>query len=180
MLIKYKVSNSSVLSSYSKGSYFKIKPNNKKVYEYIQKHLKCNVKNIYNLLDYNSESIGLVCCKIINESSLGGIQVVFIPLGEDGFYDVSNVSILYNALFKYKEDLDAWYYEDKNVPTSLKEFLEAAEVLSNDNVCYSIVKSIKGKSAAPKIIMRISNKIKEYYTSLGITTAYNNITASDI
>ena len=190
MLIKYKKATmestkEDFLKSYCKGSYFKIKPNNKKVYSFLEKTFNCKIKNAYNLLDSNKESIGLVFCKILNSEEIGGVQISYIPLGEDGFYNENDIKIIFNGTFKNKEidsDNNVWYYESKNIPEKLKSNFNLVEVVSNkDNCRYTAIEQIKGKKAAPKIIVRLSNAIKEVYEEdLGITAAFNPITFSDI
>lgn len=182
MLIFKKSSYTSIFNRYDKGSFFKIKPNNKRVYSLLEKMLKCKVKNAYNLLDCNGESVGILCCKIINTESLGGVQVIFLPLGEDGFYDLDTQLICFNACFKNLsiENDNFWYYESNEIPSYLKESFKYSDVLCGDKK-YTVLSLVKGKKAAPKIIVRTSNAIKSFYENeFGITSAFNTISFNDI
>ncbi len=182
MLIRYKKSSrKKYLESYEKGSYFKIKPNNKKVYSFLEKEFNSKIKNVYNLLDPYGESIGLVCCKLINTEEIGGVQVIFLPLGENGFYDLNNMDIYFDGCFKNidVDNQNFWHYENGEFP--LNDKLKISEILSLDNKKYCVVERIHGKKAAPKIIVKLSEIIRNMYKNdFGIMSAFNPITFDDI
>jgi len=165
----------------------KINPNNKQVYSFLEKATQSKVKNAYNLCDQYGETLGILFCRVINTNEFGGISISYLPLGEDGFYDVSSIFSVYNAVFKYKDlcqdtnEGDFWHYEEENLPNNINQALELEEFVSNDKTKYHIVKSIKGSQAAPKLIVRLSNLIKSIYSEdLKITKAFNAITFSDL
>lgn len=184
-LVKYKRSSTDLIPRYS-GNSDKLKPNNKRIYSYLEKTSNCKIKNAYNLYDQNGETIGIVFCRIINSNNFGGISVTFMPLGEDGFYDPSSTKEIYNAVFKY-QDLkdnfgDFWFYENpSSIPTSIKSSMEMDEVMSKDNSKLLVLRNIKGSKAAPKIITKLSSLVKSFYSSdLKISKAFNDITYNDL
>lgn len=178
MLIKYK--KSSALENYS-YSYDKIKPNNKKVYAYLERISKCRIKNAYNLLDKNNETLGIVFCRLINSEKIAGVSVTFLPISSSGYYDDSNSSDIFAATFCYRAALDSeqgfWYFENSSVPSDIQTDLDVHSFTSSDSETYNIIRHIKEADAAPKILTRLSRSIKNFYkNSLKIDRAFNDIT----
>lgn len=184
-LVKRKRSSISIIQGYT-GSFEKLKPNNKRIYSYLEKTSNCKIKNAYNLYDSNNETLGIVFSRVVNTDSYGGISVSFMPLGEDGYYAPDQTREIYKAVFKYQTPKDNfgdfWFYENpESIPSSIKSSTDLEEITHKDNSRYLTLKNIKGSKAAPKIITKLSSLVKSFYKNdLKIDRAFNDITYNDL
>lgn len=188
MLLKFKksnlsfnyITNNTILSSYNRGSFEKLNPNNKKRYSYLESISNCKVKNAYNLFDENGETIGIVFCKLLDSNNFGGIKISFIPLGQDGYYDKNNVIDLFDGSFEYKEsyinntDKSHWKISVNESIKHLSSIFSFDNYLNKDGSSYKILNNITGKQAAHKIIFKLADLCKSIYEKdLFINKAYN-------
>jgi len=170
------------LKRYS-GNYDKISPNNKKVISYISNIAKSKIKNAYNLYDSNQDTLGILFCKLLYKDNLGGIELCFLPIGSDGFYNENSCKTIYNAVFKFEKTPKEsyWSYTDSAIPHELKSSLEVQEFNSSDNKLLYRLSNIVDDIAAPRIIIKLSDLVERIYNKdFGITKAYNKISFDDL
>jgi len=156
--------------NYAQGSFEKIKPNNIKVQQVLKQELKGDIINAYNLYDYDGETVGIICTRIVREQGIAGCQVIFIPIGEDGYYNFQGNEIKCDLVFSCN-DKGQWVYSKEDTGANYMKHLSVTEGETN-----YILNKVEGKTAIPRVIEKVSNFIEKYYKSaLKIDKAYNNI-----